>query len=80
MGRVGSKDKAMIMKLRGLGFSTGEIGDELGVSRQTVSYHLSQFKERAERDGVDRVVIDVLLGEGMEGVVPRMWGKVLSRR
>ncbi len=80
LGRVGPRDKALLVKLRGLGFTTGEIADELGVTRQTVSYHLSKLKGRAVDEGVDKVFIDVLFGEGVEGVIPRMWRRVLSGR
>ena len=47
--RVDPIKRAEIVLLRGLGYSTVEIAEKLGISHQLVSYHLSKLKERAEK-------------------------------
>lgn len=65
--RLTEKDKGMIMRLRGLGHSTREIGERLGVSEQTISYHLNKFKEKAAGEGEENAFWDILVKAGLIG-------------
>ncbi len=55
MQKITIKDKATIVKLRGLGFNQKEIANELEVSPATISYQLKQIKKLALKEGIDNV-------------------------
>ena len=52
---------AMMVKLRGIGFSTVEIGEIIGVSQATVSYNLKVLKTDSVRYGIDKVFYSTII-------------------
>lgn len=56
--------KADIVILRGLGYSTTEIAEKLGVSPQLVSYHLKELKKRAEKVGPQWAFLEAMIQAG----------------
>ena len=53
---------AIVVKLRGLGWSQQEIADEIGMSRQTVAYQLNRLKQLSLLKGADTTLKAALLG------------------
>ena len=53
---------AVLVKLRGLGWSQQEIADEIGLSRQTVAYQLNRLKQLSQKMGADTTLKTALLG------------------
>ena len=53
---------AVLVKLRGLGWSQQEIADEIGLSRQTVAYQLNRLKQLSQKMGTDATLKTALLG------------------
>ncbi|RKY39515.1 MAG: hypothetical protein DRP85_09785 [Candidatus Makaraimicrobium thalassicum] len=74
--RLTEYDKAEIMKMKALGYSNQEIGDKIGCSVPTISYHLKQIRERAEResDGDDLFwgLVAILAGMGVLELMRRL--------
>lgn len=46
--KVSFSDKRRIVRLRALDYSKQEIADEIGVSRNTVDYHLNKIRDEVE--------------------------------
>jgi hypothetical protein len=53
---------ATIAKMRALGYSQREIGNEIGVSQPSVAYQLRKLKQKAENCSRDEVLSKILLG------------------
>lgn len=64
MMKLDAVKRADLMILRGLGYSTVEIAEMLGVSPQLVSYYLNAFKQRAEKAGHHWAFVEILLQAG----------------
>ena len=58
MGKIDVSAVRTMMKMRSLGFTQKEIGDELGVSQATIKYHFGLLRKRATKDGIDRIFTD----------------------
>ena len=63
--RLTERDIAEIVKMRGLGYSQGEIAQQLSVSQSAVQYQLARINERAQSEGNDDVFLALLLGAGL---------------
>lgn len=63
--RLNSQDIAMIVKLRGLGYSQAEIANDLGVSQSAIQYQLANINQRARKEGNDDVFLALLIGAGL---------------
>lgn len=63
---------AEIMKLRGLGYSQGEIAKRLKMKQGVVQYKLRQLKKRAEEEGINTVffglVVELYVPKVMEAL------------
>lgn len=46
--KVSLKDKRQMVRMRAMDYSKQEIADEVGVSRNTVNYHLNKIREEVE--------------------------------
>ena len=66
---------AIIAKMRALGYSQREIGEEIGVSQPSVAYQLRKLKQRVKDRSRDEVLSKVLLG----GFIDSLSGSVLAR-
>jgi len=62
--KLSPEDRADIFILRGLGYTTKEIAEKLGVTEPTVSYHISRFRERAEKVSPKWAFMEIILQAG----------------
>ena len=53
---------AIVVKLRGLGWSQQEIAEEVGMSRQAVAYQLNRLKQMSLEKGIDQALKTALIG------------------
>ncbi len=58
---VDNSQKAMLVMLRGLGFSQTEIAEQLGLSQSTVHKYLRNLKQSAVDRGNEIVFLEMLL-------------------
>ena len=76
--RLTDRERAIIVQLRGLGYSQEEIANRLNISQSSVAYHLKEFRERAEADGDDAtfaaLVVGVLAGAGIAALLAALLG------
>ena len=66
---------ATIAKMRALGYSQREIGEEIGVSQPSVAYQLRKLKRMTDGASKDEVLSRVLLG----GFLDSLSGSALAR-
>ena len=66
---------ATIAKMRALGYSQREIGEEIGVSQPSVAYQLRKLKQMSRGASKDEVLSRVLLG----GFLDSLSGSALAR-
>ena len=72
-------DELRIMTImRGTGHTHKEIADKLGLTQQTISNRFQKLKERAEENGVDNTLGEILLG-GCEYENMRLIGLTLMQ-
>lgn len=63
--RLTEREIAEIVKMRGLGYSQSEIARQLGVSQGAVQYQLAKINERAQKEGIDKTFLALLIGAGL---------------
>lgn len=55
--KLDNEDRSQIVKLRALDYNKTEIGNQIGVSRQTVTKHLEEIRNEAEAEGDAELVL-----------------------
>ena len=71
-----SDDLKIMAIMRGTGHTHKEIADKLGLTQQTISNRFQKLKKRAEENGVDKTLSEILLG-GCEYENMRLIGLML---
>ena len=71
-----ANDLKIMAIMRGTGHTHKEIADKLGLTQQTISNRFQKLKKRAEENGVDKTLSEILLG-GCEYENMRLIGLML---
>lgn len=77
--KIDKETRGQIVRLRALDYDKQDIAEELGISRNTVSRHLEEIQEEAQKaEDPDAVILDALLAGMIAGGVGYAVAKILK--